>query len=763
MPTVDHDRRRPMNTRQTPGSKRAGKRAECGSAGAARRRQTVCGVALAAAAGGLLACGEDETKVVEPESNERPDDSSFQKVTLNGAPGEPIGLVVLPDGRVLHTTRGGRVFLHDPATGFNRVVANIPVYQHDEEGLQGIAIDASFADNRWVYIYYSPPLDTPSDDPATRDFIEGDAPLTGSDADFAPFRGAMRLSRFRLDGDVLALGSEQAILDVPVDRGICCHVGGQIDFDSRGNLYLSTGDDSNPFESDGFAPIDERMNRNPAFDAQRSSANTNDLRGKLLRIRVQEDGTYSIPEGNLFAPGTPQTRPEIYAMGLRNAFRFSLDRRTDAVYLADYSPDAAEAVAARGPAGQGKWAIIREPGNYGWPYCATAQLPYIDYDFESGVSGAAFDCAAPVNESPRNTGLRELPRVVQPEVWYGAGPSAEFPELGAQGVSPMGGPAYRYEASSSSLIKWPPYFDGLPIFYEWSRDALFEFPLDSAGQLGQIRRLFPELALQNPIDVEFGPDGALYMLEYGDGYYAENPEAQLSRIDFVRGNRTPVPVVTPAISYAAVPPFTVQLSSEGTADPDGEPISLFWDFDQDGVVDSTEPNPSVTFDRVGSFGPSLRVVDATGRAGTVAARVIVGNTPPVVSFVAPVEGQPFAFGQTVRFEVRVEDDQPVNCERVTVDYILGHDMHGHPISQAVGCSGSFEVPALDLAHALSLDVVGVFRAAYTDAPGPGLPALSAQVFAVLPRTLAAPDAGAPDAAAPDASAPDSGAPDAAAP
>ena len=737
-----------------------------------RRRRAATAVALSSLAAGL-ACGSDSTVFVSIESDaghggaangdagaSPPPDSSFQKVTLNGAPGEPIGLVVLPDGRVLHTTRNGRIFMHDPSTGFNRVVGTIPVYQHDEEGLQSIAVDAGFADNHWLYVYYSPPLETPADDPTTPDFNEGDAPSTGTDADFARFAGKMRLSRLRLNGDGLALDSEQIVLEIPVDRGICCHVGGHIDFDRQGNLLLSTGDDSNPFESDGYNPIDERLNRNPAFDAQRSSANTNDLRGKLLRIRVQDDGRYTIPEGNLFAPGTAQTRPEIYAMGLRNPFRFAADRERDVVYLADYSPDATEANPARGPAGQGKWTIIRAPGNYGWPYCSTPMLPYIDHDFESGQSGAAFDCASPVNESPRNTGLRQLPRVVQPDVWYSAGPSARFPELDAQGgVAPMAGPAYHYDSSLDSRIKWPAFFDGVPLFYEWARDALFEFRLGGDGGLAAIRRLLPDLALANPIDLEFGPDGALYMLEYGDGYYAENPEARLSRIDFVQGNRTPIPVVGPAITYAAAPPLTVELSSEGTADPDGDTISLLWDFDQDGVVDSTEPSPSVTFDRIGSFGPSLRVVDSTGRAATVAARVIVGNTPPVVSFVEPVVGQPFAFGSSVRFEVAIEDDQPVDCTRVTVNYVLGHDMHGHPLSQAVGCRGTFQVPPLDAAHAEDGQVAGVFVANYTDAPGPGLPSLSGQAFVVLPLMGPMPDAGAPDASAPDASAPDASAPD----
>ena len=83
---------------------------------------------------------------------------------------------------------------------------------------------------------------------------------------------------------------------------------------------------SNPFESSGYAPLDERPGR-AHFDAQGTSANTNDLRGKLLRIKPQPDGTYSIPAGNLFAPGEMGTRPEIYAMGFRNAFRFTRRHR----------------------------------------------------------------------------------------------------------------------------------------------------------------------------------------------------------------------------------------------------------------------------------------------------------------------------------------------------------------------------------------------------------------------------------------------------
>ena len=440
-----------------------------------------------------------------------------------------MGLAVLPDGRVLYSSRDGRLWLNDGA-GTRTLAAQLPVYTHDEEGLQGVAIDPAFADNGWVYLYYSPPLDSPADDPAT-ELDEGAAPETGSEDTWARFHGALRLSRFVLAGDTLDLDSEQVILEVPVDRGICCHIGGQIDFDAAGNLYLSTGDDTDPFASTGYAPLDERPERNPAFDAQRSAGNTNDLRGKLLRIHVEANGSYTIPEGNLFAPGTSQTRPEIYAMGLRNPFRFAADRSRGVIYLADYAPDAPMNNPDRGPPGTGRWVILRSAINLGWPYCATAEQPYVDYDFATGASGAAFDCSRPLNQSPHNTGLSELPPVTSPDVFYSYAASTRFPELGAGGIGPMAGPPAPIDPASPAAARWPAELSGTVLFYEWVRDLVAAFHLSADGRVERIESLRGELAVDNPIDMEFGPDGSLYVLNYGDGYYNANPDARLMRFE----------------------------------------------------------------------------------------------------------------------------------------------------------------------------------------------------------------------------------------
>jgi cytochrome c len=667
---------------------------------------------------------------------EYPSASRFQKVTLNDRPGEPMSLAVLPDGRVLHSARTGEIRIHNPRTGLNTMAADMRdapegLYQHDEEGVQGIAVDPNFSSNRWVYVYYSPRLDTPVDEAGTG-INEGDAPFnleTAEDRErLELFDGYLQLSRFKFSGSTIDLDTEQQILRVKSDRGICCHVGGKIDFDGDGNLFLSTGDDTNPFESDGSSPIDERENRNPAFDAQRTSANTNDLRGKILRIRVRNNGSYSIPQGNLFRPGTARTKPEIYAMGFRNPFRFAVDRTSNAVYVGDYSPDADEADPLRGPQGIGRWMLVDKPGNFGWPYCMTREHAYVDYDFATGESGEEFPCPNPVNESPNNTGRRVLPQVVQPDVYYSY-PEADFglfPELlqdrGGDGIGPMGGPAYDFVAGNRSETKWPRVFEGHPLFYEWTRDyfKVFELNRPNGNRLTDIHNLFPGgpngIIQDNPMDAEFGPDGALYTLEYGDGFFLETPEAQLTRIDFVRQNQyTPIPQVSANPTSATEPPLTVQFSSAGTRDPDGDTLAYAWDFDADGDVDSRQPNGSFTYTERGIYDATLRVTDSSGRSASASVRIIVGNQAPVVALDVESTTPPFDFGDTVHFEVEVTDDQPVDCSRVTVAYILGHDEHGHPQSSTTGCEGDIQVPPADAGHQ-GENISAVFVASYTDQP-----------------------------------------------
>ncbi|MDX2597774.1 PQQ-dependent sugar dehydrogenase [Streptomyces sp. WI03-4A] len=642
----------------------------------------------------------------------------FQQVTLakgEAEVGEPMSLAVLPDRSVLHTSRDGELRLTD-AAGNTKLAGKLDVYAHDEEGLQGVGIDPDFAHNRAIYLYYAPPLNTPA----------GDAPETGTAADFAPFDGVNRLSRFVLNADgTLDKSSEKKVLDVATTRGLCCHVGGDIDFDADGNLYLSTGDDSNPFQSDGYSPLDERADRNPGFDAQRTAGNTNDLRGKILRIKVDADGSYSIPDGNLFAPGTAKTRPEIYAMGFRNPFRFSVDKKTGILYVGDYGPDAGSANPNRGPAGQVEFARVTKPGNFGWPYCTGANDAYVDYDFATKTSGATFDCSAPKNDSPHNTGLTDLPPAQPAWIPYD-GPSV--PEFGSGSESPMGGPVYHYDAALDSPVKFPAAYDGDFFAGEFGRRWIKRITSDADGTVRSIKDL-PWSGTQ-VMDMAFGPDGALYVLDYGTSWFGGDDHSGLYRIENATDGHSPVAQAA-ADRTSGQAPLKVAFSSAGSTDQDGDALTYSWDFG-DGTT-STGTAPTHKYKKNGTYTATVTAKDTTGRTGSASVQVVVGNTAPTVTLQLPQDGRLFSFGDAIPFKVKVtdpEDGKAVDCSKVTVNFILGHDTHGHPLTSAQGCSGTIQTSA-DGGHDQDANIFGVLDAQYTDGGGGGQEALTTHARSVL--------------------------------
>ncbi|HEU4489552.1 MAG TPA: ThuA domain-containing protein, partial [Jiangellales bacterium] len=762
--------------------------------------------------------------------------ANYQQTPITTQPNlnEPIGFDVLPDGRVVQTDRRGGVRLHDPVANSTTILANIPVYTNSEDGLYGPAIDKDFATNKWVYLYYAPLEMDPPYPPSTP---AGNAPTTGVDPSvWDPWLGYFQLSRFKFvdatstEPAHLDLASEQEILKVEVNRGACCHVAGDISFDSENNLWLVTGDDTpaGGGNSGGFGPFnDMRTNESqtvavanatggtftltfdgqttgpiafpldnteieaalealsniddvavtgtgtrtvnfrgslsqtdvpqmtadasgltstatatvtvnttvqgalyntPHVDARRSSLSTNDLRGKILRITVQDDGSYTVPAGNLFAPGTEDTRPEIYAMGLRNPFRINLDAEDNA-YITDYSPDSQTPSVFRGPPGTGRVMVVREPANYGWPVCYSPELPYYKWDFNTTTNldpgnPEQFDCDDPAkgpdNESRWNTGLVETPPIAESEMWYsyqdnnpnnplgtpcpanytqnppGTCPQL-FPELGTGGVGPHGAAPYDFDPDNDNPTKFPEYWDGAFVFGEFTRDFLREIRLDEDGNVFKINNTLPCGAVgstqpfqcDNPMDITFAPDGTLYLLTYGDGFFNINPDAGMYRFEYVKGTRAPIAVLSASVTSGPVP-LTVQFSSEGTRDPDpGDSISYEWDFDGNGTVDSIDPNPSFTYTTPGQFTARLTVTDSSGMTGVANTVITAGNTAPEITVTVPANGGTFAFGETVPFTVTGSDaeDGPIDCSRLEVTWVLGHDTHGHAGETVTGCTG----------------------------------------------------------------------------
>ncbi|TQS07663.1 DUF1349 domain-containing protein [Microbispora hainanensis] len=610
--------------------------------------------------------------------------SSYEKVALDTETSNPMMLNIAKDGRVFYIDRLGDVKIIKPSGG-TVLAAHMNVFTANESGLLGMALDPAFDTNHWIYLYYSP---------------------NGSE-------NVDRLSRFTVTGDTLDLSSEKKLLDVPVQRAECCHHGGGMVIDPKtGNLWLGTGDNTNPFASDGYAPIDEQQGR-AYWDAQRSAGNTNSLSGKLLRIHPEADGTYTVPSGNLFAPGTAKTKPEIYGMGFRNPFRIGLDPKTGNIMLGEYGPDANSANAARGPQNTVEWNLITKPGNFGWPYCIGNNTPYIDYNFGTKQSGAAFNCAAPVNDSPNNDGLTSLPPVTPATIWYHyAADANNFPEL--SGGAPMGGPVYRYDPNVQSTIKWPAYWDGKAIFGEWNNNALWSFQLNEDGsKLVEMNKIMTTLKFLKPMDMKFGPDGALYLIEWGSGFGGDNADSGVYRIEYTKGVRPPVATATADKTDGPLP-LTVQFSSEGSRDPDGKEITYAWDFDGDGKTDSTEANPSFTYTKAGEYSAVLTITSADGKTATASVTIEAGNSKPVVKVEVPPNGAFFEFGDQVKFKVTVTDaeDGTIDCDKVQIQSILGHDTHGHPLDQTKGCEATVQTAMSG--HGEYDNLFYVIEASYTD-------------------------------------------------
>lgn len=439
--------------------------------------------------------------------------ASFRKVVLENQCDNPMELTVLPDGRVLFIERFGKVRIWKPDTGKTVVAAKFDVHarfnanntgEKDEgsweTGLMGVTQDPGFTTNHWIYIYWSPENDTGN-----------------------------WLSRYTVNGDQIDRASEKRILQVATQREVCCHEAGSLAFDGDDNLFLSAGDNTNPFQSDGYSPTDFRPGRH-AFDAGRSAGNANDLRGKILRIHPNADGTYTIPAGNLFPPGTPNTRPEIFTMGNRNPFRISVDRRTGTLYWGEVGPDARLIGEDRGPAGFDEFNHTKTPGNFGWPFVIADNKPYRMYDFATKQAGPAQNPAAPENLSPRNTGPKTLPPARPAWIWYPYAPSTHFPQLGSGGRCACAGPVYHFDPDLKSNRKLPAKYDNTLFLYDWERHWIMAVKLDVKGEMTGMEKFAPEITLKRPIELELGPDGALYCIEFGTGW-ENNKDSQVVRIE----------------------------------------------------------------------------------------------------------------------------------------------------------------------------------------------------------------------------------------
>ncbi|HUQ66864.1 MAG TPA: PQQ-dependent sugar dehydrogenase [Flavitalea sp.] len=558
------------------------------------------------------------------------DENRFVVEVLDTYLYEPMEMVVFKDGRVLYIERRGDIKIYDPGTKKSRVIAkfDVSITGNYEDGILGVTLDPDFEKNNWIYINYSPAGNVPK----------------------------QNVSRFVMKGDSILRETEKIVLEIPTQRETCCHSGGHLTFGPDKDLYISTGDNTSSKESDGFSPIDERQGRAP-FDAQKSSGNTHDLRGKILRIHPEVNGTYSIPDGNLFPIDGSKGKPEIYVMGTRNAFRFSVDQHNGILYWGDVGPDGGEDT-DRGPQSYDEFNQAKTPGNYGWPYFVADNKAYADFDFATNKIGPKFDPNHPVNMSPNNTGSRELPPARKPMIWYPYGVSKEFPSLGTGSRSAMAGPVYYKSDFKDAKNPFPDDYDGKLFIYEWARSWVKVVSFDENKTLNKIEPFLPAQQWYKPIDMKFGPDGSLYVLQYGENYFEHNQDSRLVKITYVKGNRDPKADLT-ADKTVGGTPLTVHLSAEKSFDLDQKAeLKYSWEIPGSDAQKINGKTATVTYNKPGVYRPVVKVTDNEGKSSTAEVIVKVGNEIPSIAIDVKSSNKTFYFdNEKIPYSVQVNDKE----------------------------------------------------------------------------------------------------------
>jgi len=394
-----------------------------------------------------------------------------------------------------------------------------------EEGVTGIVLDPKFKTNHWIYVHWSPLPDN---------------------------NEVFKISRFTVTGDTILLSSEKVLLTIPGQRQTCCHTGGAMRFDAYGDLWITQGANSGRSGNNTTTPP-EGMNETTKYESEEwGASSTHGLRGSILRIHPTDDGKYNIPTGNFgdyFYKQTGNAQyldtskvlPEIYIKGNRNPYSLALDPVRRWVAWGDVGPD----VLASNVRDEDD--LQKTPGFEGWPYFVGNNTPF---------SGAK-DPKAPTNTSKWNTGLTTLP------------PARPSIHPSAIGSAPITGPIYLYDGDLNSPVKLPPHFNRKWFVTDYTSSQVNVMTLDSAGNnVTAVQRIFANHTFNGPVDFRQGPDGALYVVNYGPANFAANGSASIDKITYT-GDCRPL---TPKLET----PVGIVKNSDGSVDnrPSGWLVNL---------------------------------------------------------------------------------------------------------------------------------------------------------------------------------------------
>jgi glucose/arabinose dehydrogenase/chitodextrinase len=488
-----------------------------------------------------------------------------------------VTLAFLPDGRMLVGELTGNVWVVQPGAS---TPDPTPFLQIDtsllfgEQGLMDVLPDPSFAQNGYFYVFY------------TRGF-------TGQN-------NRNRLSRFTASGNGTLPGSE-LVLWQDVENADYEHHAGAIVWGNDDKLYFTYGDQ---------------------FVAN-SAQDLTSYRGKLLRINP--DG--SIPTDNPFYDGAGPNRDEIWAYGLRNPYRMSIDVPTGRIFIGDvggnHPPTAWEEInlAARG-------------ANYGWPLCegACPQVP--------GVT-------SPIH--------------AYPHIDRDACITAGFVYRGTQ---------------------FPLEYRGSFFFADYVQNWIKRLTFDSNGNVSGVVNFEPidgtpdTAAVGDPVKLVQAPDGSMLYVDLGFNDAHVPNDAAIRRIRYSPSNQPPIAVAA-ATPQAGQAPLLVDFSSAGSLDPEGLPLSYAWTFG-DGNT-STLANPTHSYAANGAYVARLTVSDGANQSVSDDLDISVGNAP-IATITTPADASSFRAGDAIVYSGSATDVEDGDLPASAFSWLIRfhHDGHIHP-------------------------------------------------------------------------------------
>ena len=402
--------------------------------------------------------------------------------------------------------RLGGVKYYDGAAKKIGDMGEIPVWAavtggSNDNGLMGIALDPAFAKNRWMYLWYAPPIANKN------------------------LNRRLHLGRFTVTAqNTLDMKSEKVIIDMLASKNDHWHSGGPMEFDAYGDLWIQIGNNSDDVDDSLFTQYSKDSSSNDEWGA----GNTASMRGGTIRIHPDDSPKgYSIPKGNfgeywaaewekkgradLAAEyrNPAKVLPEIYIKGERSNYSIALHptKRWLAWGTVNFQSSRDE------------FNIAAHPEFTGFPYfhADNERVPG-----QQQMLGKLEDPAAPMNNSALSSGVHELPPAVPGTV------NSLVPVA-------IGGPIYLYNPANPSRSKFPPHLHNSWIGFDWKQSQMHVFGLDTNTLTVTTKTrldngLFKGIGLRGPLGAHYGPDGALYLLNYDGSYSTFNPG--ITRVEY---------------------------------------------------------------------------------------------------------------------------------------------------------------------------------------------------------------------------------------